>query len=390
MNQINQINHMNQMILSTKIKTRSATLAVIGLGYVGLPVAVEFCKRGFKVTGIDVDKQKIATIAKGKSYIQDIPEETISKLVKNALLTPSSSFSSLEKCDAILICVPTPLNKTKDPDITYILDAANQIKKYLHKGQLVVLESTTYPGTTKELLLPIFEETGLKVGVDFCLAFSPERIDPGNQKYTLNNTPKLVAGITEDCTQITKLLYEQIINTVVPVSCPEVAEMTKLLENTFRSVNIALVNEVALMCDKLKINVWEVIDAASTKPFGFIPFYPGPGLGGNCLPVDPNYLSWKMRALNYQVRFIDLASLIEKKADVIYNDPYVPQMSLSGHIMKSAELTGELLQKMDCTAIITNHTCYDYDWIVHNSKLILDTRNATKNVKEGKQKILKL
>ena len=366
--------------------------------------------------------------------------------MKNALLIPSSSFSSLEKCDAIFICVPTPLNKTKDPDITHILDVANQIKKYLHKGQLVVLESTSYPGTTKELLLPIFEETELKVGVDFYLAFSPERIDPGNQKYTLNNTPKLVAGITENCTQLTKLLYEQIINTVVPVSCPEVAEMAKLLENTFRSVNIALVNEVALMCDKLKINVWEVIDAASTKPFGFIPFYPGPGLGGNCLPVDPNYLSWKMRALNYQVRFIDLAtqintgmpyyvvdkllnavnihlkksisgakililgvaykkdigdireapalgiikSLIEKKADVIYNDPYIPELSIDGNKMSSATLTPELLQKIDCTAIITNHTCYDYNWIVHNSKLILDTRNATKNVKEGKQKILKL
>lgn len=432
--------------LIDKIKNKKINIAVIGLGYVGLPLAVEFCKSGFKVIGIDIDEQRIATVAKGKSYIRDIPEETIFNLVKNGLFTASFRFSPLEKTDAAFICVPTPLNKTKDPDISYILDAVNQIKKYLHKEQLVVLESTTYPGTTRELILPILEETGLKVGVDFYLAFSPERIDPGNSKYTTKNTPKLVGGITENCTQLAKLLYRQIIDTVVSVSCSKVAEMAKLLENTFRSVNIALVNEMALMCDKLKIDVWEVIDAASTKPFGFIPFYPGPGLGGNCLPVDPNYLSWKMRALNYQARFIDLATqintqmpyyvvgklldavnihlgksisrakililgvaykkdvadvrespaidiiklLLEKKANVIYNDPYVLQLSIDGNIMKSVTLTPNLLQKMDCIAIITDHTCYDYDWIVQSSKLILDTRNATKNVKEGKEKILKL
>lgn len=432
--------------LIDKIKNKKINLAVIGLGYVGLALAVEFCKNGFRVTGIDIDQQKIGTIAKGKSYIRDIPEETIFNLVKNGLLTASSSFSPLEKTDAAFICVPTPLNKTKDPDVSYILDAVNQIKKYLHKEQLVVLESTTYPGTTRELILPILEETGLKVGVDFYLAFCPERIDPGNSKYTIKNTPKLMGGITENCSHLAKLLYRQIIDSVVSVSCSEVAEMAKLLENTFRSVNIALVNEMALMCDKLKINVWEVIDAASTKPFGFIPFYPGPGLGGNCLPVDPNYLSWRMRALNYQARFIDLATqintqmphyvagklleavnvylrksifgakililgvaykkdvddvrespaidiirlLLEKKADVIYNDPYVPQLSIDSNIMKSTNLTADLLQKVDCAVIITDHTCYDYDWIVQSSKLILDTRNATKSVKEGKEKISKL
>ena len=432
--------------LIDKIKNKKTNIAVIGLGYVGLPLAVEFGKSGFKVIGIDIDQQKIATIGRGKSYIRDIPEKTIFNLVKNGLLTASSSFSLLEKTDAAFICVPTPLNKTKDPDVTHIVDAANQIKKYLHKEQLVVLESTTYPGTTRELVLPILEETGLKVGVDFYLAFSPERIDPANPKYSIKNTPKLVGGITENCTHLAKLLYSQVIDTVVSVSCSKVAEMAKLLENTFRSVNIALVNEMALMCDKLKIDVWKVIDAASTKPFGFIPFYPGPGLGGNCLPVDPNYLSWKMRTLNYQARFVDLATqintqmpcyvagklldaanihlgksisrakililgvaykkdvddvrespaidiiklLLEKKADVIYNDPYVPQLSIDSNIMKSTNLTANLLQKMDCTAIITDHTCYDYDWIVQSSKLILDTRNATKNVKEGKEKILKL
>ncbi|MFQ6067587.1 MAG: nucleotide sugar dehydrogenase [bacterium] len=432
--------------LIDKIKNKKINIAVIGLGYVGLPLAVEFCKSGFKVVGIDIDQQKIATVAKGKSYIRDAPEETISNLVKNGLFTASSSFSPLEKTDATFICVPTPLNKTKDPDISYILDAANQIKKCLHKEQLVVLESTTYPGTTRELILPILEETGLKLGVDFYLAFSPERIDPGNSQYTLKNTPKLVGGITKNCTHLAKLLYRQIIDTVVSVSSPEVAEMAKLLENTFRSVNIALVNEMALMCDKLKIDVWEVIDAAATKSFGFIPFYPGPGLGGNCLPVDPNYLSWKMRTLNYQVRFVDLATqintqmpyyvvhklldvvnihlrksisrakililgvtykrdvddvrespaidiiklLLEKKADVAYHDPYIPQLSIDGKIRKSVPLTSKLLQKMDCTAIITDHTCYDYDWIVQSSKLILDNRNATKNVKKGKEKILKL
>lgn len=432
--------------LIDKIKNKKINIAVIGLGYVGLPLAVEFCKSSFKVTGIDIDEQKIATIAKGKSYIRDIPEETIFNLVKNGLFTASSSFSPLEKTDAAFICVPTPLNKTKDPDISYILDAANQIKRYLHKEELAILESTTYPGTTRELILPILKKTGLKAGLDFYLAFSPERIDPGNSKYTIKNTPKLVGGITENCTHLAKLLYSQIIDTLVSVSCSDVAEMAKLLENTFRSVNIALVNEMALMCEKLKIDVWEVIDAASTKPFGFIPFYPGPGLGGNCLPVDPNYLSWKMRALNYQVRFIDLATqintqmpyyvvgklldavnihigksisgakililgvaykkdvddvrespaieiiklLLEKKADVVYNDPYVPQLSIDGNIMKSVSLTAKLLQKMDCTVIIADHTCYDYDWIVQSSKLILDTRNATKNVKEGKEKILKL
>ena len=432
--------------LLDKIKNKKINIAVMGLGYVGLPLAVEFCKNGFKVTGIDIDQQKIATIAKGKSYIRDILEETIFNLLKHGLFKPSSSFSALEKTDAVFICVPTPLNKTKDPDVTYIVDAVNQIQKYLHKEELVVLESTTYPGTTRELIIPVLEETGLKVGVDFYLAFSPERIDPGNSKYTIKNTPKLVGGITENSTQLAKLLYSQIIDTVVSVSCSEVAEMAKLLENTFRSVNIALVNEMALMCDKLKIDVWEVIDAASTKPFGFIPFYPGPGLGGNCLPVDPNYLSWKMRTLNYQARFVDLATqintqmpyyvvgklldavnihlrksisgakililgvaykrdvddvrespaidiiklLLEKKADVIYNDPYVPQLSIDGNIMKSVTLTAKVLQKMDCTAIITDHACYDYDWIVQSSKLILDTRHATRNVKEGKQKILKL
>jgi UDP-N-acetyl-D-glucosamine dehydrogenase len=364
-------------------------------------------------------------------------------LVQSGRLHATLDYSLLKDIDAISICVPTPLNKTKDPDVSYILDAANKISKFVHAKQLIVLESTTYPGTTRELILPILEETGLKVGEDFYLAFSPERIDPGNKFYKTRNTPKIVAGITPKCTEVAKLLYQQVIDTIVPVSSTETAEVVKLLENTFRSVNIALVNEVAIICNKLKLNVWEVIEAAATKPFGYMSFYPGPGLGGHCLPIDPSYLSWKLRTLDYRARFIELASEIntempyfvtnkiidglngfrksvngskilvlgvaykkdiddirespaldiikilkEKGAEVIFNDPNVPFIKTDELKMSSVVIDEELLKKMDCVVITTDHSGYNWEWITENANLIVDTRNATKGF--NKEKIIRL
>ena len=283
---------------------------MIGLGYVGLPLAAEFAKSGFAVTGIEVDKVKVKKLRQGHSYVDDVDAKELDDLVQKGLLQATTDFRFLRQMDTISICVPTPLRKTKDPDISYILSAAREIKKHLHKDQLVVLESTTYPGTTDELVLPELEESGLKVGRDFYLAFSPERVDPGNKIYTTRNTPKVIGGMTPKCTQIAVALYQQAIEKVIPLSSTRSAEMVKLLENTFRAINIGLANEVALMCDRLGIDVWEVIDAAATKPFGFMPFYPGPGLGGHCIPIDPLYLSWKLKSLNYNARFIELASEI--------------------------------------------------------------------------------
>ncbi len=431
--------------LEKKIKSRTAVVGVIGMGYVGLPLAVELGREGFKIIGIDIALNKVKLINSGKSDIDDVKDRDLKPLVKAGKIGATTDFAVLKKVDIVTICVPTPLSKTKDPDVSYILAGVSEVQKYLHPGQLVILESTTYPGTTEELILPMLEETGLRAGKDFFLAFSPERVDPGNKKYTTKNTPRVVGGITPHCTKIAKLFYEQTISDAVPVSSTKSAEMIKLLENTFRSVNIGLVNEVAVMCDRLKIDVWEIIDAANTKPFGFMPFYPGPGLGGHCIPIDPHYLSWKLKSLNYYARFIELAgdinsrmpeyvverinrALNEKEkslkgakilvlgvaykrdikdvrespaldvikllqnagAEVKYNDPHVLSIRMDNSEMKSVKLSPKLVQNSDCVAIITDHSAYDYEFIVRNAQLVMDTRNATKNVKENRGKIVKL
>ena len=430
------------MNLINKIKQRKIRSAVIGLGYVGLPLAVELADAGVEVVGIDLDKSKVDAVNNKKSYIQDVPTERLKDLVSKGMLSATTAYSALMNVDTINICVPTPLRKTKEPDITYIVKSAEQIARYLKKGQLIILESTTYPGTTDEVLLPMFEAKGLKVGRDFFLAFSPERVDPGNPKYNTKNIPKVVGGITPACTEAAKALYELCIDTVYPVSSTRVAETVKLLENTFRAVNIGLVNELALMCDKMGIDVWEVIDAAKTKPFGFMAFYPGPGLGGHCIPIDPFYLSWKARLFGFEARLIELAgqingampeyvvrkigdalnergksikgskililgvaykrdvsdcrespafevihSLNQKGAEVSYNDPHVPSFEENGITLRSTKLSPEILKKSDCVVVITDHSKYDYHWIVQHSNLILDTRNA---IKVKNSKVVKL
>jgi UDP-N-acetyl-D-glucosamine dehydrogenase len=427
------------------IESRKATAAVIGLGYVGLPLAMEMLAAGFNVIGIDLDRNKIAALKEGKSYIRDVDDQIISEAISSHRFLPTSDFSNLAKADTVSICVPTPLSKSRDPDISFILAATEEIRKYLRKGQLIVLESTTYPGTTEELILPELGGSGLKVGSDFHLAFSPERIDPGNLAFTTRNTPKIVGGITPECTEIAHLFYSQFIEKVFPVTSTKCAEMVKLLENTFRSVNIGMVNEMALMCDLLGVDVYEVIDAAATKPFGFIPFYPGPGLGGHCIPIDPHYLAWKLKALNFQARFIELASeingmmpgvvtslvadglnrsaksirnakilvlgvaykknvsdcrespaldvmrmLSEKGADLIYNDPYVPTLRLGKNTMNSTQLSSDAIAKQDCVIILTDHTDYNFKEIAAAARLVIDTRNATKDLHTLTDHIIKL
>lgn len=431
--------------LEAGIVERRALVSVIGLGYVGLPLALTYIKAGFNVLGLEVDKQKLALLSRGESGIVDVENEELAKCLEKDELRITDDFSRLSESDIMAICVPTPLDKTKSPDVSYLLDATKQIKKYLQRGQLVILESTTYPGTTQELICPILEETGLTVGDDFFLAYSPERVDPGNRRFSIANTPKVLGGITDRCLYYAKLFYEQVVDSVIPVSSAKSAEMVKLLENTFRSVNIALVNEVALMCNVLGIDVWEVIDAAATKPFGYMRFYPGPGLGGHCIPIDPHYLSWKLKSLNYYARFIELAGEInsnmprfvmgkvmkglnedgksvkgsgvlvlgvaykanindvrespaldiirllqESGADVLYHDPFVPSLMLDGEEFNSTPLTGELLQKLDCLVITTDHSDLDYGWIASHSKLIVDSRNATKNLGQTKARIVRL
>jgi UDP-N-acetyl-D-glucosamine dehydrogenase len=429
-------------ILEEKIKSRTARVGIIGLGYVGLPLAMEFAKAGFSVTGIDIDESKVALLNRGESYIQDVPGAVLGPLVKAGKFRATADFSAVRELDTINIAVPTPLRKTKDPDMSYIVSACQDTAQYFGPGKLVILESTTYPGTTDELVLPMLERSGLKVGEQFFLCFSPERVDPGNPKFQTANIPKVVGGITPACTRLGALFYSQALQTVVPVSSTSVAEMVKLLENTFRMINIGLVNEMALMCDRMGINVWEVIDAAATKPFGFMPFYPGPGLGGHCIPIDPFYLSWKTKQAGIEARFIELAGyingqmphfvtdkiqnalndhakplkgshvhilgvaykrdiddvrespaldiihLLERRgARVTYSDPFVPSVRLEGRELR-AEDASAMAAQADCVVIVTDHAAFDYPAIVQNARLIVDTRNALKN--HASRKVVRL
>jgi UDP-N-acetyl-D-glucosamine dehydrogenase len=432
----------SQQELEAKIRSRTARAGIVGLGYVGLPLGVEFAKAGFRVTGIDVTKSKVDRVNAGDSYVLDVPGATLGPLVSGGRLRATTDFSVIHELDTINICVPTPLRKTKDPDMSYIDAACREIANYIHPGMLIILESTTYPGTTDEFVLPMLEKTGLKVGRDFFLCFSPERVDPGNPNFQTVNIPKVVGGITAACTELGSLFYSQALQRVVGVSSTRVAEMVKLLENTFRMINIGLANEMALMCDRMGINVWEVIDAAATKPFGFMPFYPGPGLGGHCIPIDPFYLSWKTRQAGMEARFIELAGyvngqmpefVIEKVqnalndrtkpvrgshihvmgiaykrdiddlrespaldvmhllkrrgARVTYSDPYIPQVAVDGLELRS-EPPEKMAPMADCVVIITDHKAFNYRALVDQASLIVDTRNALKGI--ASEKIVRL
>ncbi len=420
-------------------------MLVIGLGYVGLPLALAYARSGFSVTGLDKSSLKVETLQKGCSDVDDISDQELTDLIRSDLFVVTDEFSTLADADIIIICVPTPLSKTKAPDLSFILDAMDSISKHLHKGQLIILESTTYPGTTDEVIRPKLESTGLIIGKDISLAYSPERIDPGNKEFNLREIPKIVAGITPICREIAVILYQQIVAKVVPVSTTRTAEMVKILENTFRSVNIGLINEIALICDKLNIDVWETIDAAATKPFGYVPFYPGPGLGGHCIPIDPHYLSWKLMTLDYPARFITLASevngnmpeyvvskitdtlnelelsvknskililgiaykanigdhrespaldiiesLIKKGADVSYNDPYISQVTIQDQLFESVSLSENTIRQSDCVVIVTNHGTYDISEIVGHAQAVVDTRNATKAITHSHKKITRI
>lgn len=420
--------------LARRLKNRQAKIAVIGLGYVGLPLAHAFAQKGFHVTGIDIDSRRIRAIEQGKTYIADLPSSALRKVISQGRLRAVADYDPLEQMDVVIVCVPTPLNRVKDPDISYIVSAAEAIQRRLHPGELVILESTTYPGTTDEVILPILEKSGLKVGKDLFLCFSPERIDPGNPHFKTQNIPKVVGGITPACTRLGVLLYENITTEVVNVSSSRTAEMAKLLENTFRIVNIGLINEIARAAGSLKVNIWEAIDAAKTKPFGFMAFYPGPGIGGHCIGIDPIYLSWKARMHGTDLNFIDLARRINAEmpryvvsqavyalnkhlgkavsrskvlvlgvtykkdvsdtrespaldilqelkqlgAKINYHDPYVPQIIHQGLNLKSQPLTASLLRKQDLVILTTDHSNFNHKVIVQNSRLIYDTRNTFK------------
>ena len=433
----------NQLL--EKIENRTACVGVVGLGYVGLPLALEFARAGFHVIGYDVSERTTKALMAGKSHIQDVSNEELARLVKSGKFEATADESRMKEMDAVSIAVPTPLAKTRDPDMSYVLASADAVGRHCRPGVVIVLESTTYPGTTRELMQPKLEACGLTVGENVFLAFSPERVDPGNPTWNTKNTPKIVGGITPACTEIASALYATCLDSIVPVSSTETAELVKLLENTFRSVNIGLVNEMAIVCDKLGVNIWEVIDAAATKPFGFMKFTPGPGIGGHCIPLDPHYLAWKMRTLNYKTRFIDLASEInsempavvvrkvaqalneEKKAvngsrvlvlgvaykrdiddmrespalDVIrllenqgakveYHDPHVSQFREDGHEHKSVELTDSAISGADAVVIITDHSIVDYQRVVRLAGVIVDTRNATARLAKGKGRIVSL
>ena len=425
-------------VLAERIRARTARVGVIGLGYVGLPLAVEFAKAGFSVTGVDVSESKTKAINAGESYVQDVPSQTLLSLVREDKLRATIDFSVVAEMDTINICVPTPLRKTKDPDMSFIDAACESIAEFLRPGALVILESTTYPGTTDEFVLPKLERGGRRVGRDFFLCFSPERVDPGNPTYQTSNIPKVVGGVTPACTELATLLYSQALERVVPVKSTKVAEMVKLLENTFRMINIGLANEMALMCDRMGIDVWEVIDAAATKPFGFMPFYPGPGLGGHCIPIDPFYLSWKTKQAGIEARFIELAGYIngqmpmfavekiqnalndhskpvrgshihiagmaykrdiddvrespaldiahllrKRGAHVTYSDPYIPQVRIDSEELRSQDML-TMVKAADCVVIVTDHTGIDYASVLGNAQLVVDTRNALKGIQSDK------
>ena len=434
--------------LLDKVKKHQAQVGVIGLGYVGLPLAVEKGKVGFPVLGFDINPRRVAQVNTGDNYISDVSDEELQDLVSRGVIAATTDFSRLADCDIIIICVPTPLTITRDPDISYIKSSTEQIARYLRPGQLVTLESTTYPGTTQEVILPLLEEKGLKVGKDFFLAFSPERVDPGNKRFTTKNTSKVVGGVTPACLEIAYTLYAQTIVNVVPVSSPAAAELTKVFENTYRAVNIAMVNELMLLCDRMGLDIWEVVEAAGTKPFGIQTFYPGPGVGGHCIPIDPFYLTWKARQYDFHTRFIELAGeinvevsyyvinrviralnevnkslkdaavfvlgvaykkdiddvrespalkimeLLSKNGAILkYHDPYIPDIEPHGGItfaLTSLDMTDEQLKAADCVLILTDHSAIDYERVVQNAKLIIDTRNATKNVKHDRGKIVKI
>jgi len=431
--------------LIAKFESRQATVAIVGLGYVGLPLAIEFAKVGLKVIGYDVSQRVVDSLMAGKSHIQDVKTSDVAAMVKAGRFVATTDEKKLGEADAISIAVPTPLAKTRDPDMSYVISAAEAIGRHAHAGMVIILESTTYPGTTREVLMPLLAERGLTVGRDVFLAFSPERVDPGNPKYRTTNTPKVVGGITPACTEVAAALYATCIETVVPVSSPEAAELVKLLENTFRSVNIGLVNEMAIVSDKLGVDVWEVIDAAATKPFGFMKFTPGPGIGGHCIPLDPHYLAWKMRTLNYKTRFIDLASEIntqmpafvvektahalngerkavngsrvlvlgvaykrdiedvrespaldvirlleEQGADVVFHDPHVPILREDGHEVTGVELTADELANADAVVIVTDHKAVDYQFVIDHAALVIDSRNATARLTPSTARVVRL
>ena len=423
--------------LLNKIEKREARIGIIGMGYVGLPLATVFADAGFEVVGLDLDESKVVQINGGRSYIEDVDEKHLARLVKSGKIHATTDFSALRTCDAVSICVPTPLSKTRDPDMSYILEASRQIAAYLHPGMLIVLESTTYPGTTTEVILPALQEAAesLTVGHDYFLCFSPERVDPGREDWTTKNTPKVIGGVTPACLEVGSALYGGAMDTLVPVSSTEAAELVKILENTFRSVNIGLVNEVLLMCDKLGLDAWEVIDAAATKPFGFMKFTPGPGLGGHCIPIDPLYLSWKLRMMNYNARFIEMASEIntgmpaywaakvqdalneagkpvkgsrilvlgvaykkdigdlrespaldiilllkEKGAEVQYFDPHVPFFSHDGMNMTCAPACDDAIREADCVVVATDHSAFDWQQIAQDATLVVDARGVMRNL----------
>ncbi len=431
--------------LMQRIEARDARVGVIGLGYVGLPLAVEFARAGLYVTGFDLDENKIESVRDGVSYIEDVPSQEIANQGEAGRLSVSSDFGGLSNCDVINVCVPTPLTKTKDPDVSYIAEALEEIRKRIRSGQLVILGSTTYPGTTAELFVPMLEESGLQVGEDFCLAFAPERIDPANQQFKVRDVPKVVGGETPLCTELACLVFQSIFEKVVPVSSTRSAEMVKLLENTFRAINIGLANEVALMCQRLGLDVWEVIEAAATKPYGFMKFLPGPGLGGHCIPVDPSYLAWKMKSLNFPARFIELATeinnqmpehvadrvadllnddrlavngarvlilgvaykkdvgdmrespaldviglLARKGAQVSFHDPHVRECEVDGTVYKNVDLDDETLAGADLAVILTDHSEVDYARVMEKANRIFDTRNATRGVTAHREKLTKL
>lgn len=435
----------NRKTLKKKIDEKKAIIGVIGLGYVGLPLALTFAKKGYDVIGIDIDKDRIKRIKRGISYITDVSDIELKNTLKEKKFKATIDFKFIKKLDAVIICVPTPLTKDRVPDISYIREAVSKVKDNIRKDQIIILESTTYPGTTEEILLPILESTGLKEGKDFYLAFSPERIDPANDIYKTENTPKIIGGISKKSTKIAKHLYDQIITEVVPVSSSNAAEMVKLLENTFRIVNIALVNEIAILCDKLNLNIWEIVDAAKTKPYGFMPFYPGPGVGGHCIPIDPLYLSWKAKEHGFETKFINLASSVNEKmpqyvvdklerimskkkkaldnsniliigvaykkgvkdlrespaigimnllqkrnVKISYYDPYFPYLKIDGIDLKLININSKVLKKIDCAIIITDHENINYELIAKNARLILDTRNIFNRLGIRKRNIVTL